>query len=78
MTDSVIHLISSTRTWPRGATSLRCGGCGKSDVLIQGEPSYGQMVRDFLDQHDQCGGAVDISAARPPADQAADHLPLSA
>ncbi len=49
---------------PSGATFLRCGGCGESNVFIQSERRYGQMVRDFLDQHDQCGSAVEISIAQ--------------
>lgn len=36
-------------------------------TFTQSERRYGQLVHDFLDQHDDCGGAVAISAARQPA-----------
>lgn len=62
---------------PNSATYLRCGGCGTSSVFIQSERRYGQEVRDFLDQHDLCGGAVEISAAQQSASQSADHSPLA-
>jgi len=34
-------------------------------VFVQRERRYGQLVQGFFDRHDRCGGAVDISAARP-------------
>lgn len=49
------------------ATYLRCGGCGTATVFIQHERRYGRLVHDFLDQHDQCGNAVEISAVWQPA-----------
>ena len=52
---------------PHAATYLRCGGCGAANVFTQSERRYGQLVHDFLDQHDVCGGAVAISAAPQPA-----------
>ncbi len=52
---------------PRAITYLHCGGCGGANAFTQSERRYGQLVRDFLDQHDDCGGAVAISAARQPA-----------
>jgi len=58
---------------PDGATYLRCGGCAASSVFIQSERRYGHMVRDFLDQHDHCGGAVEISAAQRSVGQSADR-----
>ena len=47
-------------------TYLHCGGCGAADAFTQSERRYGQLVHDFLDQHDDCGGAVAISAAQQP------------
>jgi hypothetical protein len=35
-----------------------------ANAFTQSERRYGQLVRDFLDRHDDCGGAVAISAAR--------------
>ncbi len=52
---------------PHLVTYLRCGGCGAANAFTQSERRYGQLVHDFLDQHDDCGGAVAISAARQPA-----------
>jgi hypothetical protein len=52
---------------PYAATYLRCGGCGAANAFTQSERRYGQFVHDFLDQHDDCGGAAAISAARQPA-----------
>ena len=49
---------------PHAATHLRCGGCGAANAFTQSERRYGQLVHDFLDQHDDCGDAVAISAAR--------------
>lgn len=48
------------------ATSFRCGGCGAAALFVQRERRYGRLARDFFDQHERCGGAMEISAARPP------------
>jgi hypothetical protein len=45
------------------ATYLRCGGCGTSAVFGQHEPHYGELVHEFLDRHEPCGGAVEITRA---------------
>jgi hypothetical protein len=50
-----------------GATVFRCRGCGAAAVFVQRGRRYGRLVQGFFDQHERCGGAVDISAARPPA-----------
>jgi hypothetical protein len=50
-------------SWPANATRLRCDGCGVSAVFEQDEQGYGELVRSFLDQHGQCGNAVQISRA---------------
>jgi hypothetical protein len=50
------------------ATSFRCGGCGAAALFVQCERGYGRLVADFFDRHEWCGGAVEISAAQPPAD----------
>jgi hypothetical protein len=46
-----------------GSTFFRCGGCGTIAVFVQCERRYGRLVQGFFDQHERCGGAVDISAA---------------
>lgn len=45
-------------------TSFRCGGCGVTSEFAQREQQYGRLVHSFLDQHGQCGNAVEISAGR--------------
>jgi hypothetical protein len=47
-----------------GVTYLRCGGCGASAVYAQSKQGYGRLVHGFLDRHEHCGNAVEISAAR--------------
>jgi hypothetical protein len=43
------------------ATLLRCGGCGDSAVVTQGEPDYGPLVHGFLGGHELCRSAVEIT-----------------
>jgi hypothetical protein len=43
------------------ATLLRCGGCGDSVLLTQGERDYGQLVHSFLGGHELCRSAVEIT-----------------
>jgi hypothetical protein len=43
------------------ATLLRCGGCGDSAVVTQGERDYGQLVHRFLGGHELCRSAVEIT-----------------
>jgi hypothetical protein len=50
-------------SWPVHATYLRCDGCGVSAVFEQDEQSYGGLVHSFLDEHEQCGNAVQITRA---------------
>jgi hypothetical protein len=50
-------------SWPANATYLRCDGCGVSAVFEQDEHGYGGLVHSFLDQHDECGNAVQITRA---------------
>jgi hypothetical protein len=55
-------------TQNQGASTIfRCGGCGATAVFVQRERRYGRLVHGFFGQHERCPGAVDISAARPPA-----------
>jgi hypothetical protein len=47
------------------ATFLRCGGCTAVVLLAQREQDYGRFVCGFLDRHEQCGNAVEISRLGP-------------
>ena len=47
------------------ATLLRCGGCGDSVLLTQGERDYGQLVHGFLGSHELCRSAVEITRSSP-------------
>ena len=60
------------------ATYLRCGGCGAAAVYAQSEPGYGRLVHGFLDWHEQCGNAVEISAALHPAAEGSGRDALAA
>jgi hypothetical protein len=40
-------------------------------VFVQRERRYGRLVQGFFDRHERCGGAVEISAARPALSRAA-------
>jgi hypothetical protein len=42
---------------------MRCGGCGAAAQFAHGERQYGRLVHDFLDQHEHCGNAIEITAA---------------
>lgn len=53
------------------ATLLRCGGCGDSVLLTQGERDYGQLVHGFLGGHELCRSAVEITRSSPAASGAA-------
>ncbi len=65
-------------THNRGASTIfRCGGCGAAAVFVQRERRYGRLVHGFFDQHERCGGAVDISAAQPAAGTPAGALVLA-
>lgn len=65
-------------TQNRGAsTCFRCGGCGATTVFVQHERQYGRLVHGFFDQHERCGGAVEISPARPPQAPPAGALSLA-
>lgn len=65
-------------TQNRGAsTCFRCGGCGATAVFVQHERQYGRLVHGFFDQHERCGGAVEISAARPAQAHPAGALSLA-
>jgi hypothetical protein len=41
---------------------MRCGGCGAAAEFAHNERQYGRLVHDFLDQHEQCGNAIEIAA----------------
>jgi len=43
------------------ATFLRCGGCTAVVLLAQRQHDYGRLVCGFLNRHEQCGNAVEIS-----------------
>jgi hypothetical protein len=43
------------------ATLLRCGGCGDTAVITQGERGYGPLVHGFLGGHELCRSAVEIT-----------------
>ena len=53
------------------ATLLRCGGCGDSVLLTQGERDYGQLVHGFLGGHELCRSAVEITRSSLAASSAA-------
>jgi hypothetical protein len=70
------HARSATVTQPRpgatppagaaggrlgDATFLRCGGCTGVALLAQRGQDYGRLVCGFLNRHEQCGNAVEIS-----------------
>jgi len=44
-------------------------------VFVQRERRYGRLVQGFFDRHERCGGAVEISAARPPAGTPGERAP---
>jgi hypothetical protein len=54
-----------TSPWAPTATLLRCGGCGASAVIDQGEQHYGGLVHSFLGDHSGCGNAVQITRSQP-------------
>jgi hypothetical protein len=41
-------------------------GCHARAVFTQSGQCYGRLVRDFLDGHEGCGGAVKITSAGKP------------
>jgi hypothetical protein len=53
------------------ATLLRCGGCGDSVLVTQGERDYGQLVHGFLGGHELCRSAVEITRSSPATSGAA-------
>jgi hypothetical protein len=59
------------------ATYLRCGGCGATSLYAQRKPGYGRLVHGFLGRHEQCVGAVEISAVRHPSDLDSDRAALA-
>jgi hypothetical protein len=44
-----------------GTTSFRCRGCGTAARFTHNDQRYGRLVHRFLDQHGQCGRAVEIA-----------------
>jgi hypothetical protein len=61
------RVAAPSRTGARMAgdsTRLQCGGCHARAVFTQSGQSYGRLVRDFLDRHERCGGAVKITSAK--------------
>lgn len=45
-------------------TYFRCGGCAVTAMFAQREPRYGWFVHGFLELHEACGNAVEISCVR--------------
>ena len=44
-----------------GTTLFHCSGCGTAARFTHSDQRYGRLVHRFLDQHGQCGRAVEIA-----------------
>ena len=44
-----------------GMTLFRCGGCGTTARFAHDDQQYGRLVHRFLDRHEQCGDAMEIT-----------------